>query len=272
MSALFLRLAAGVLGIQVKGIQENTRAFAAKAVKRLLTIATAGAMVAWGGTELAAGSRPDANFGFFPRGPESGQTVRFVSYACDPDGKLVEQAWDLDADGSFDDARGAKASTTFPPGRHRVTLRVANRQGVTATRSRIVDVELGSRYTDPWLSNSPPLLSPFPVVRLSGSVTGALTRITVLSVRAPVCSRATVLCKGDECPFRRSSKLTGRGAARFPAVQRSLPAGSTVTVVVTKRDRIGKLTRFRFRANRSPKRLDRCVRFGSTRGISCPLN
>jgi len=228
-------------------------------------------MLAGAGAAFAASARPDANFGFFPRDPESGQTVRFVSYACDPDGKLDEQAWDLDADGSFDDARGARASTTFPAGRHKVALRVANRQGVTATRSRIVDVAEGSEYTDPLLFD-PPLLSPFPVVRLSGSVTGALTRITVLSVRAPVCSRATVLCTGETCPFRRSSKLTGRGATRFPAVQRRLVAGSAVKVVVTKRDRIGKLTRFRFRANRSPKRLDRCVRFGSTRGSSCPRN
>ena len=237
-----------------------------------LTIATIGAVLACAGGAAAANDRPDAGFGLFPPNPVSGQTVRFVSYACDPDGKLAKQAWDLDDDGSFDDALGRKPSTSFAAGRHRVRLRVTNRQGVTATRSRIVDVAPGSPdYVDPF-SFEPPLLSPFPVVRLSGSVSGARTRINVLSVRAPVCSKATVLCTGEDCPFRRSTKLTGRGPTRFPGAQRGLLAGNTVKVIVTKRDRIGKFTSFRLRANRAPKRLDRCARFGSSRGIRCPRN
>ena len=151
-----------------------------------------------------------------------------------------------------------------PPKRKSVPM------GVTATRSRIFDVEPASPdYVVP-LPFEPPLLSPFPFVRLSGSVIGARTRINVLSVRAPVCSRATVLCKGEDCPFRRRTKFTRRGPTRFRAIERSFLAGTTLKILVTKRDRIGKLTRFRLRANRAPKRLDRCLRFGSTRGIPCP--
>lgn len=245
---------------------------ASKPVKNLVTLATVGATLACTGGAFAANSRPDAGFGIFPPNPVSGQTVRFVSYACDPDGRLARQAWDLDDDGAFDDALGLKPSTSFPAGPHRVRLRVTNPQGVTATQSRTVDVAPGSPdYVAPFPID-PPLLSPFPVVRLSGSVTGARTRIDTLSVRAPVCSRATVLCKGKGCPFRRSTKLTGRGLTRFPGAQRGLSAGSTVKVIVTKRDRIGKFTSFRLRANRVPKRLDRCARFGSSRGIRCPRN
>jgi len=229
-------------------------------------------MLVCAGGAFAANSRPDAGFGFFPPNPVSGQTVRFVSYACDPDGKLAEQAWDLDDDGSFDDAFGTNPFTSFSAGPHRVKLRVTNRQGVTATRSRIVDVAPGSPdYVVPFPFD-PPLLSPFPFVRLSGSVTGARTRISVLAVRAPVCSRATVLCAGESCPFRRTTKFTGRGPTRFRAIQRRLLAGTTITVLVTKRDRIGKFTRFRLRADKAPKRIDRCLRFGSTRAIRCPRN
>ena len=239
-------------------------------MRRATAISTVGLVLACATSALGANARPDANFGFAPRDPVSGQTVRFVSYACDPDGQLAAQAWDLDDDRSFDDAFGSNPFASFSPGPHRVRLRVTNRQGVTATRARTVDVKPGSvNYVDP-LPVDPPLLSPFPSVRLSGSVTGARTRVHVLSVRAPVCSRATVLCLGEDCPFRRLTKFTSRGPTRFRAAKRTLLAGTTIKVLVTKRDRIGKLTRFDFRANKAPKRLDRCLRSGPTRGIRCP--
>jgi len=253
-----------------RGYRWGTRTPTPRQVPNALAIATVGALLACAAPAVAANARPDAGFGFFPRDPVSAQTVRFVSYACDPDGKLAQQAWDLDDDGSFDDARGRNAFTTFSAGPHEVKLRVTNRQGVTATRSRIVDVEPGSPdYVVPVPFN-PPLLSPFPFVRLGGSVTGARTRINVLSIRAPVCSRATVLCQGEDCPFRRRTKFTSRGPTRFRAAERSFLAGTTLKILIAKRDRIGKLTQFRLRANRAPKRVDRCLRFGSTRGSPCP--
>ena len=236
---------------------------------RALAIATGGALFACVTPAFAANARPDAGFGLFPRDPVSGQTVRFVSYACDPDGTLAQQAWDLDNDGSFDDATGKNAFTSFSSGPHLVRLRVSDRRGLTATRARIIDVEPGSPdYVLPQ-PFSPPLLSPFPFVRLSGSVNGARTRFNVLSVRAPVCSRVTVLCNGEGCPWRRETKLAGRRPVRFRAI-RTLLAGATVRVLVSKRDRIGKYTRFRTRADRAPKRVDRCLRFGATRGSPCP--
>jgi hypothetical protein len=238
-------------------------------VLRALAIATGGVLFACATPAFAANARPDAGFGFFPRDPVSGQTVRFVSYACDPDGTLAEQRWDLDGDGSFDDATGSNAFTSFSGGLHPVRLRVTDRRGLTATRARVVDVEPGSPdYVLPQPFN-PPLLSPFPFVRLSGSVSGPRTRINVLSVRAPVCSRVTVLCRGEGCPWRRHTKLAGRRPTRFRAIRRLL-AGATIRVLVSKRDRIGKYTRFRTRANKAPKRVDRCLRFGATRGSPCP--
>jgi len=218
---------------------------------------------------LAANARPDANFGVFPRNPVSGQMVRLVSYACDPDGKVAEQAWDLDNDGVYNDAFGANATRSFGPGPHRVRLRATDRSGLEAIRTRIVDVEPGSPdYVIP-RPFDPPLLSPFPIVRLNGQVIAAGTRIRVLSVQAPVCSRATVLCGGPTCPWRRATKKMGRRPTRFPKLRHVLAPGTRLVVLVSKRDRVGKYTRFEIRRNRTPKRRDLCLAFGTRRGIPC---
>lgn len=229
----------------------------------LLTCAAASSAV-------AANVRPDASFGAFPNEPVSGQTVNLVSYACDPDGRLVEQAWDLDGDASFDDAFGPSASRAFLAGSQVVGLRVTDNDRATAVRWRTLDVAPGQpEYALP-RPFRPPLLSPFPVVRLAGIVTETGVRVRLLAVRAPVCSRITVRCRGRGCPRRRSSKLAGRRSVRFPAFQRNLAAGVVLEVLVRKRDRIGKYTRFRVRLNRPPARRDLCLRFEDTQGTPCP--
>jgi hypothetical protein len=75
--------------------------------------------------------------------------------------------------------------------------------------------------------------------------------------------------QGRGCPWRRPTKLTGRRPTRFRAIRRLL-AGATTRVLVSKRDRIGKYTRFRTRASKAPKRMDCCLRFGAIRGSPCP--
>jgi PKD domain len=219
----------------------------------------------------AQNAPPDAGFGFFPRDPVSGQMVRFVSYACDPDGSLVEQAWDLDNDGSFDDGRNAQVVTSFTAGLHTVRLRATDNDGAAVVRARTVGVVPGSpEYVAP-APFSPPLLSPFPVVRLAGRLTETGARIRLLTVRAPICSRVTTRCRGRSCPFRRRTKLAGRKVTRIRAIQgKNLSAGVRLEVLISKRDRIGKYTRFRIRRDRPPLRLDRCLRFGDTRGTPCP--
>jgi len=49
---------------------------------------------------------PAAAITYSPIAPESGDTIVLTSTSADPDGPLVAQAWDLDGDGAFDDARG----------------------------------------------------------------------------------------------------------------------------------------------------------------------
>jgi hypothetical protein len=227
----------------------------------LLTCAT-------GSTALAANVRPDASFGVFPTEPVAGQTVRLVSYGCDPDGRLDEQAWDLDGDGRFDDAFGPSASRSFQVGSPVVGLQVTDEEGATAVRWRTLEVGPRPQYPVP-RPFRPPLLSPPPVVTLAGRVTGSRIRVRLLAVRAPVCSRITVRCRGRGCPWRRSSKLMGRKRVRFPALQRELAAGVVLEVLVRKQDRIGRHTRFRMRANRPPARRDLCLGFRDRRGTPC---
>jgi hypothetical protein len=235
---------------------------------------TAVAALAIAAAPAAAGApneRPDATFSALPAEPVAGQVVRFVSYGCDPDGRLREQAWDLDGDGLFDDAFGPSASRSFPTGSPRVGLRVTDDEGVVAVRRRTLDVAPGRPdYVLPRLSRTP-LLSPFPIVRLVGSVTLFGTSIERLTVRsAPVCSRITVRCRGEGCPWRRTTRVMARRPVRFRALERTLAAGVVIEVLVRKRDRIGKYTRFRLREGRAPARRDLCLRFEDRRGTPCP--
>ena len=227
------------------------------------------ASVAAASTALGANARPDASFGVFPSDPVSGQTVRFVSYACAPDGRLAEQAWDLDGDDVFDDAFGRTASRVFAPGEARVGLRVTDDEGATATRRRDLTLGPAPDYFVPTPFRAP-LLSPFPVVRLTGTLTADGVRIRLLAVRAAICSRISVRCRGRSCPFRRHTRLAGRKRVRFPTLRRQLVAGVVLEIFVRKRDRIGKHTSFRIRANRPPLRRDRCLRPGRSRPVRCP--
>jgi hypothetical protein len=221
----------------------------------------------------AFGARPDATFATFPREPFAGQTVRFVSYGCDPDGGVLEQAWDLDGDGSFDDAFGPTASRAFEADSPSVGLQVRDDEGSIAVRRRtLVVAPVRSEYPIP-RPTRPSLLSPFPIVRLAGSVTATGVRVRRLTVRsAPVCARITVRCRGRSCPLRRSTKIMARRPVRFRRLERFLAAGTVLEILVRKRDRIGKYTRFRIRQGRPPLRRDRCLRFEDSRGTRCPVD
>ena len=79
----------------------------------------------WITRNFAVGRRtPVAAFSFTPASPEPGQRVTFTATSTDPEGTALAHAWDLDDDGSFDDASTAVAVGTFPrPGDFRVRLR-----------------------------------------------------------------------------------------------------------------------------------------------------
>jgi PKD repeat protein len=227
------------------------------------------ALLAWPAAALAADQLPDADFSFSPDNPRAGQQVRFESSSCDPDGGLLQEAWDLDGDGAFDDAFGPVATRTFEvAGSHGVRLEVTAVGGVTDERRRTVTVDTEYALPRP---DSDRLMSPYPVVRLAGRLTADGARIRLLSVsRAPKCAVVRVSCRGRSCPARSVTRFKGRGPLRFRRFHRLLRAGAKLTVRVSKGDTIGKYTEFRIREDRAPRRRDRCLRPGETRGSACP--
>jgi PKD domain len=201
---------------------------------------------------------PAAAFAALPASPFVGEAVTFVSYSHDSDGRITGQAWDTDGDGAFDDATGPIATKTFSlPGQKTVTLRVVDDRGAAATQSFAVLVRER-------------LLSPFPSVRLAGSVTPVGTSIRLLSIRAPRGARALVRCRGEGCPLRRAAMVVRRAPARLRAAERVMPPGVVLEVLVRRGYRIGKFTRFKFRRGHPPRRTDGCLWPGTTRMAPCP--
>jgi hypothetical protein len=58
---------------------------------------------------------------------------------------------------------------------------------------------------------------------------------------------------------------------RFKKIERLLPAGTVIRVLVTKKGVIGKYTQFRIRRGRAPQREDKCLMPGSSRAASCEV-
>ena len=224
------------------------------------------AVFAWPAVAFAQGEKPGASFNFAPEDPRVGDSVEFVSSSCQPGGRLVRQSWDLDGDGQYDDAEGPQAQMTFSaPGQYSIGLQVTGRRGATAVERRRVMVE--TIYVLPRPASSR-LLSPFPVVTLGGRLTSQGARVTVLSVRAPLCSLVTVNCRGRGCPARRATSYVGH--RRLRRFERAYRAGAVITIRVAKGSAIGKYTQFRIRRHAAPTRNDLCLRPGQSKGSRCP--
>jgi len=210
---------------------------------------------------------PKPAMAVLPTSPLVGEEVTFVSYSEDPDGRISEHAWDMDGDGAFDES-GAVATRRFSTaGPKRVTLRVKDDGGAFATVSRtVVVVQPAPAGT----SAAPRLLSPFPVVRLVGSLVSEGVMVRMLAVRAPTGAPVLVRCSGKGCPVKRVKKKAGKVRLRVKAFEGELPAGVVLEVFVRSSDRIGKYTRFKIRRNRIPQRTDGCLRPGTVRRTACP--
>ena len=93
--------------------------------------------------------------------PTSGKAPLTVdldaSGSTDPDpGDVLSYAWDLDADGKFDDATGSRTSHEFiEPGSHRVEVEVSDQVGASDGASVVIDVD-GDPPPDPDPEPPPP--------------------------------------------------------------------------------------------------------------------
>jgi hypothetical protein len=116
-------------------------------------------------------------------------------------------------------------------------------------------------------SSRPPLLDPFPVIRIRGRLTADGARVTRLSVRAPVGARIVASCRGHSCPAHKLARTAGIRLHRF---ERELRTGTRLVITVTKPGYIGKWTSIVVRRGAAPRRKDRCVYPGAHNPVQCP--
>jgi hypothetical protein len=97
---------------------------------------------AWTTRNFAITDRPpSASFSVAPSSPSTRSTLTLTSTSSDPDGGALSQTWDLDGDGSFDDAGGGTARKKFTTaGSHPVGLRVADSEGLASATTRTLKV------------------------------------------------------------------------------------------------------------------------------------
>jgi hypothetical protein len=228
---------------------------------------------------------PVASFVHYPASPFAGEVVNFHSTSTDPDSPIDRQLWDLDGDGRFGDATGPAAAHAFTePGTYTVSLQVVDTQGAAsvATEQLAVDPAGSGRLQRLAGSRGLAMLSPFPVVRLSGVITARGIRIRRLTVTAPRGSLVTVRCHGRGCRFSRYARTARAGGApeaRIASVvrlrrleRRLLRAGARLRIFVTKGGAIGKYTRFRVRKARPPARRDLCLLPSKREPVRCPFS
>jgi hypothetical protein len=192
-----------------------------------------------------------------------------VSSSTDTTSPITEFAWALTSNGPFRAGKPVMNTSFSTPGAHVVRLRVTAADGLSSVVSRTIRV-----------TRRPlPLMQPFPIVRIAGSETSSGASISLLTVQAPVGARVTVTCHGPSCPIRSESRvaISSRRKRRVGAVQlpfrrfeRSLHAGVTLEIRVSKHRQIGKYTRFVIRQGRLPERVDTCLGPAGIKPIRCP--
>ncbi|MEA2377835.1 MAG: hypothetical protein QOD13_1742, partial [Thermoleophilaceae bacterium] len=160
------------------------------------------------------------------------------------------------------DAVGENAFYSWPrAGTYPIALRVTDRDGAAAVAQASVVVA-----PRPALS-----FSPAPLVRVVGQPTPTGAHLDLLTVTAPKGAHVGVRCRGRSCPYKHK-RFTSKGKrVTLRALSRSYPDGTVIEVRVTKSETIGKFTRLRIRAGRSPARLDRCLQPGKPNTpVRCP--
>jgi hypothetical protein len=111
-----------------------------------------------------------------------------------------------------------------------------------------------------------PLLRPFPVVRVKGTLLRGGALISLLRVRAPARAAVEVRCNGPRCRVRHRSF----GGGRIPALERFLRARTRITIRVSKPNSVGKYVRLVIRNGTTPKRRDACLMPPSGKPVECP--
>jgi PKD repeat protein len=261
-------------GTYTVGLRATDDKGATGAATRTLAVAAAPVSSQEKPATPAANVPPVVGFAVSGGPRQVGDVVAFTSTSFDPDGTVARLDWDLDGDGSFGDRSGAAAQRAFTlPGAHVVGLRVTDDAGASAVAFATVEV---SDVPTLLVGPEPGLrwLTPFPVVSLQGTAGRFGARISRLTVLAPVGARIELRCSGRRCPARTLVKaVRGAGATatvRLRSLERQLPAGTVIGILVTEPGRVGKSTTFRIRRSKVPLRTDGCVMPGARSAARCP--
>ncbi len=235
-------------------------------------------LTAVGEASVRVNGIPAADFTWNPAGPVAGASVDLVSTSTDFEGPLATFSWDLDGDGLYGDGSGPVFRQPFAAaGTYDIGLQVTDSDGTVGTVRRQIVVAAPTLppatvpseptgTTGPSAGSSPPapkprprLMSPFPVVRIAGTVLPHGALIKVLSVRSPRGAQIRVRCMGNGCPVGSVATTSATRLVRFHRFERRLRAGVRLKVFVQQANRIGKYTSFLIRAGAPPKRVDLCV-------------
>jgi hypothetical protein len=115
--------------------------------------------------------------------------------------------------------------------------------------------------------SGPKFMRPFPIVRTAGSFTRTRTTFTRFTVKGAAGVKIAASCVKDKCRLRRT--LKSRRTVHLRPLERTFRAGRKIRLRVTAPRVIGKYVEIRIRRNKRPLRVDRCVRPGSTKPVSC---
>jgi len=218
-----------------------------------------------GGGSAPPPAGPAASFTWFPAAPHTGETVSLASSSTDATTPITGFAWDPTGKGVFVTGSQVITTTFSTPGNHLVHLNVTAANGLSSTATETIPV------------TSPPLvlMRPFPIVRITSSDTNSGAVVHLLRVQASAGARVTVTCKGHGCPIQSAARsaVSHKGKVaplEFLRFERSLRAGITLIIRVSKPGQIGKYTSFVVRRGRLPLRTDTCLASAGVKPIACP--
>ncbi len=265
-STVFVALAPGTYTVRAE--QRDTAGIVGLSAPVTFTLAPEEAQVApppsSPGTQ-SGDAPPEAAFSWFPSLPQAGELVTLVSSSRDSQSPITTFGWAFSTNAPFENGGPLVTASFATPGAHVVRLRVISADGLSSVATDTITV------SEP----HPPLMQPFPIVRILGSYGHFGAKIALLSVQAPTNATISVRCKGHGCPVksaRRTASANGEGAnaVSFRRFERRLPAGVTLVVRVSAPGEIGKYTRFAIRRGKPPKRVDACLGPASPAPIACP--
>ncbi len=236
-------------------------------------------------------SPPSLSIGFGPSGTTSDSTPLFgfstdgVTVACS-----IDQG--TPAYGPCASATTHAAAAPLADGAYVFRVRATDAAGNPADVTRAFTVDTAPQTPDPGSPtpdpaspgtpgpSGPRLMSPFPLVRISGTLTSKGARIRLLTVRAPRGAIVRVSVSPPCSKKKRSSRRchvlqaagrVGRSAViGFGGLTRTYRSGTVIVVRVWSADRIGKYTRFTILRGKAPRRVDRCLVPEATHGSRCP--